>query len=92
MTSSECPRADPPLNLLEDDPPTVHTFSDVVIFSIYVLASIMVNGVLIEIDGGLVVHLQDWCSRLLTDEILQEPSQPDNLTCTSCCCNVLGPA
>src|SRR6185312_11858380 len=56
--------------------------TDEVKLGVDVLASVMVDGVLCQSNGGLIVHHQDGCPSFFSGELCQQPPQPNSLaTC-----------
>lgn len=59
------------------------------ITSLDVLTLVMVDGVIGQCNGGLVVHLQQWHSRRRSHDFFKQPSQPHALARRRCCYNIL---
>jgi hypothetical protein len=62
---------------------------DEMISEINVLAPFMEDGILCKCQGGLAVHLELDCIRLLLMVLAKQPSEPDSLSCSTDGCNIL---
>ena len=79
----DVPELSSSLDMLELDLSTIDAVTDEVKLGVDVLASVMVDGVLCQSNGGLVVHHQDRCPSFFSGELCQQPPQPNSLA--TCC-------
>jgi len=69
----DVPKLSSSRDVLELDLSTIDAVMDEVKFDVDVLASVVVDGVLSQSNGGLVVHHQDRCPSFFSSELCQQP-------------------
>ena len=66
----------------------INALLDVMKFSVYVLAPLMMHRVLAKSDGRLVIHQQPELQLFAPDELAYEATQPNAQTCCGRCHDV----